>query len=219
MSPFDFDTARHNMVESEVRTNDVTDPALIQAMREIPREAFVPEEKKSLAYSCLSIEVAPGRFMLDPRSFAKMAQAAGVTKSSLVLIIGSASGYATAVISKLAETVVGLEEDEALLALAEAALPAVGADNGVVVSGKLTDGAADQGPFDVIFINGMVDEVPEKLTDQLKDGGRLVAAICQGAFCCVTLYERVDGIVSHRPLFDTAVPKLPGFSKATEFAL
>lgn len=219
MKPFDFAAARHNMVENEVRTNDVTDAGLIDAMRTVPRELFVPADKKALAYSCLSIEVAPGRYMLDPRSFAKMVQAAGVTRSSLVLVIGAATGYATAILSKLADTAVGLEEDEGLVAQAETVLPRAGIDTGVVVSRKLTEGAPEQGPFDVIFVNGMVDFVPKALTDQLKDGGRLVVVVADGPLGRAMLFERNDGIVSSRRLFDTTVPRLPGFEKPKEFAL
>ena len=217
MTPFDFAAARENMVENEIRTNDVTDRALIAAFREVPREAFLPEGRASLAYGSNVQTLENGRFLLDPRCFAKLIQAAGVRPGDLVLDLGAASGYSTAVLSRMCDTVVGVESDESLVAKASDALQTVGADNAAVIHGELKAGAPSQGPFDVIVIEGAVPEVPKALFDQLADGGRLVAVECDGPIGRAMVYERAGDVTSGRCVFDAKVPYLPGFEPEPTF--
>jgi protein-L-isoaspartate(D-aspartate) O-methyltransferase len=216
--PFDFAQARVNMVENDVRTNDVTDRPLIAAMLEVPREVFVPAGQRDLAYAGLPIAVAPGRHLLDARTFSKLAQAAEIGPDSLVLDVGCATGYSTAVLARLAETVVAVEADAELAKAAEENLARIDAVNAVVIQADLKAGAPEQGPYDVIMLEGMVEEVPESLTAQLKEGGRLMAVVlADGRQGRAMLFQRIDNFVSGRPIFDATVPLLPGFERPKSF--
>ena len=172
-----FTTARINMVESQVRPNKVTDPRLIEALESLPREGFVPPDLRAVAYVDRSLKLGEGRYLLDPMVFARLVQAADPQPSDLVLDIACATGYSTAVLARLAGTVVAVESDGALIEAANSALNGLGIDNAVVVNGELAFGYAQQGPYDVILINGEVDSLPQSLTDQLAPGGRLVAVL------------------------------------------
>jgi protein-L-isoaspartate(D-aspartate) O-methyltransferase len=170
-----------------------------------------------MAYADAVVEVAPGRFLLDPRSFAKLLQLAGVRSSDLVLDVACATGYSAAVQARLARSVVALEQDADLVRIAVEALASVGAANATVVQGPLTAGAKGQAPFDVIFINGAVAERPEGLLTQLADGGRLVTIIREGAQGRACLFLNRDGRIGVRPDFDATVPLLAGFKKSVGF--
>ena len=175
----DHATQRLNMVESQVRPSDVTDRRITRAMREIPRENFVPGPLKSIAYADEHLKVADTgstqRYILAPRLLAKLVQLLEIEPDGLVLDIGPATGYSTALLARLAQTVVSLEEDARLAERAQEALSALGVDNAVIIAGVMRNGASDEGPYDGILINGAVAEVPAALLDQLKDGGRCVA--------------------------------------------
>lgn len=215
----DFATARKHMVDSQVRPNDVTDSALQSAMETLPRENFVPSNRKALAYAEMGIKLFDGRWLLQARDFSKLIHAAGIRKGDLVLDVGCGYGYSTAVISRLAGMVVALEEDAAVAAKAEAKFGDLAIDNAVSVSGPLTDGMVDQGPYDVITIaNGGIAGRPEKLLDQLKPGGRLVAIMVAGGIGRAVVYTRaVDGI-GDRAVFEAQPPGiLPGFEKSAAF--
>ncbi len=218
----DFAAARYNMVESQVRTNDVTDLRIHKAMAEIPRERFVPKSRQSLAYMDANVPVGEGRVLLEPRCFAKMAQAASIRDGDVVLDIGCATGYSTAVLAALAEAVVALECDAALAEQAGNLLTDMGIDNAAVITGALPAGCPDQGPYDVIFLNGAVEgEVPDALLDQLRDGGRLVAVCLEEGAGHACLYTRAVHagvpVVGKRAVFDAIVPVLPGFEKEKTF--
>ena len=172
-----FAQARDNMVDGQIRTSDVTDSALIAAMRAVPRELFVPEALRPVAYQGESLEVAPGRRLLDPRVFAKLAQLAEIKAGDRVLDLGAATGYSTADDG----AVVAADPDAALTERARALLAELNVANATTLTGALPDGAAAQGPFDVIFINGAVDEPGERLISQLATGGRLVAVVGRAA--------------------------------------
>jgi protein-L-isoaspartate(D-aspartate) O-methyltransferase len=214
-----FTTARINMVESQIRPNKVTDPRLIEAMESLPREDFVPSTLRSVAYVDRSLKVGEGgRYLLDPMVFARLVQAADPQPSDLVLDIACSSGYSTAVLARLAGTVVAVESDPALVETANAALNALGIDNAVVVEGDPTFGYAQQGPYDVILINGEVGRIPHALTAQLAPGGRLVAVLTddQGLGRATLLMKGPAGL-SRRTLFDANVPRLPEFEVETGF--
>src|SRR5690348_9549461 len=152
---------RINMVETQVRTNDVTDPRIHFAMQTVERERFVPMTKRSVAYADLSLEVAPGRFLPDPRTFAKLLQLADVRATDSVLDVACATGYSTVVIAKLAKLVIGLEQDASMARTADEAIRSSAASNASIVRGQLTEGFRPAAPFDVIFINGAVEAVPD----------------------------------------------------------
>jgi protein-L-isoaspartate(D-aspartate) O-methyltransferase len=214
---FDFALARENMVENDVRTNDVTDRRLIAAMRAIPREKFAPQGHRELAYGGLAVPVAGGRFLLDPRTFSKLVQAAEIAPSDHVLDIGCATGYSAAVLARIAGSVVAVEEDEGLARLAIANLAELGATV-TVVEGKLSAGAAGHAPYDVILLEGMVAVLPASLADQLKEGGRLLAVEAAGSHLGrAMLYVRAGGATSGRALFDASAPRLPGFERQKSF--
>ncbi|EIM75356.1 protein-L-isoaspartate(D-aspartate) O-methyltransferase [Nitratireductor aquibiodomus RA22] len=219
----DFSQQRANMVEGQLRTSDVTSNPLLDAMGEIPREAFVPGRKKALAYIDEDIEITPAadgngaRYLMEPAAFGKLIQLADVQSSDVVLDVGSGSGYSAAVLSRLASFVVALESDEGLAGMATEALNELGCVNVAVVGGALQGGYADDAPYDVIVIGGAVDHVPQSLLDQLRNGGRLVAVIGEGNAAQAHLFVKDDGIVSSRPAFNLAVRPLPGFQKEPVF--
>lgn len=213
----DFAAARQAMVEGQVRVNDVTDRRLVAAMRDIPREKFVPRGKLASAYADLHVEVAAGRWLIRPRDFSKLVQFLDVQPGDLVLDLACGLGYSSAVLARLGETVVAVEDSDALVERASRTLSEAGADNAVVIKGSLKAGAADQGPFNVIFVNGAVAEPPAAWLDQLVDGGRLgVFEMARGAGQAV-LYRRDGGVVGRRALFDAQAPMLPGFAPQPEF--
>lgn len=213
----DYAAQRENMVEAQVRANDVTDPRIHAALRRVPRERFVPAPRRPFAYAETCVEVWPKRFLLDPRTFAKLVQLAEIRPDDIVLDVGCATGYSAAVLAQLATTVVALEEDAELVRAAGEAVAAVGADNAVVVQGRLCDGLPEQGPFDVVFVNGAVETEPGRLLAQLKDGGRLVAVLKHGAQGRAWRFVRHGDHIGRRPAFDANVPVLPGFRAAVGF--
>jgi protein-L-isoaspartate(D-aspartate) O-methyltransferase len=211
----DYAAARLNMVETQVRANDVTDVRVQKAMLEIPREEFVPSERRSVAYMEGPVEVSPGRALLDPRTFGKLAQLAGLRHTDTVLDVGCATGYSTAVLARCASQVIGLEEDAALASRARQLLRGTAAD---VVHGRLADGLPRHAPYDVIFVNGALEVRPETLLSQLKEGGRLVCVIREQAPGQAHLFVRGDEAISDRIAFDSDAPLLPGFQKPRVFA-
>ncbi|MCC5996876.1 MAG: protein-L-isoaspartate O-methyltransferase [Oceanicaulis sp.] len=213
----DFSQARLAMVNSQVRPSDVTDTRLQDAMASIARERFVPKAQSARAYADTEVTLNNGRVLLRPRDFAKLVQAAGVRAGDVVLDIACGLGYSTAVLARMAETVVGLENDPALAAKASDRLAAAGADNAVVVDGPLDKGVPGQGPFNVIIVNGSVARVPDAWTEQLADGGRLAVFVRDGDVGRAVLYTRSAQAVGERAVFDAAPPYLPGFEPAPGF--
>jgi protein-L-isoaspartate(D-aspartate) O-methyltransferase len=215
----DFAAARRMMVDGQVRTSDVTDHRIIGAMLELSRERFVPEAHARLAYLDLDIPAAAGgatvRRLLKPMVLAKMIHAAAVREGDRVLEVGCATGYSSAVLARLARTVVALEEDAALARVAAANLS--GIENVTVVGGRLTEGWPPQAPYDVIFVNGAVEIVPQTLCSQLADGGRMIAVVGRAPLARAMLYRSVGGDVSGWPVFDAAAPPLPGFAAPPAF--
>jgi len=213
----DFEAARTKMVDNQVRTTDVTSHSVLKAFYTVPREAFVPAKAKSLAYIDTDIEVGAGRFLMEASPLAKLLQLGTITKDDVVLEVGTGSGYATAILSMIAGSVVSLESDEALNASAGETLSALGYDNVAVVSGALEAGYAGEAPYDVIFINGAIEEVPAALLEQLRDGGRLIAVVGYGNAAQAKVFVREQGAISEGSFFNASVKPLPGFRKAKEF--
>jgi protein-L-isoaspartate(D-aspartate) O-methyltransferase len=209
--------ARLNMVNNQLLTNKLTDDRITQALLAVPRENFVPKALRGVAYLDEDIDLGDGRYLMEPMAFARMLQAAAIAPGDVVLDIACASGYSTTVLAHLAATVVGLETTEEAVAGAEAQLAALNVDNAAVVSGELTDGCGEQGPYDVIFVNGAVEELPEAFAGQLAEDGRIVVVERQGQTSRAVLYLNRDGLLSRRELFDVMIPVLPGFQMAEEF--
>ena len=214
----DFAAARQAMVDCQVRPSDVTRYAIIEAMLWAPRELFVAKARRDVAYAGAEVELAPGRVLLEPRTFAKMLEIANIGANDLVLDLAPGTGYSTAVIARMAEAVIAIEPDPDLAGPTQALLANLEVDNAVIGPGDPAAGDAAHGPYDVIFINGAVETVPEALAAQLKQGGRLVALLRQGGVgqCCVL--TRAGAGVSPRHVFDADAPLLAGFERAAEFA-
>jgi protein-L-isoaspartate(D-aspartate) O-methyltransferase len=217
----DFAAARRLMVDGQVRTADVTDQRLLAAMLDLPRERFFPEDKAQLAYLDLDGPVSehgkPVRRLLKPMVLAKLLQTAGIAGTDHVLDVGCATGYSTALLTHLAGSVVGLEEDAALARQAADALSWAGLPIAKIVTGPLSRGCAGEGPYDVIVLQGSAEAVPAALSDQLKNGGRLVCVLGRGPAAKAMLFRRIEGEFSGRPVFDAAATPLPGFATPPQF--
>jgi protein-L-isoaspartate(D-aspartate) O-methyltransferase len=210
---------RMTMVDTQVRPSDVTKFPIIDAMLSVPREAFVPGELREAAYVSENIDLGGGRVVLEPRTLAKMLDALDIQSDELVLDIGSALGYSAAVIAQMAEAVVAVEEDSAMQSEAQGLLVEHGADNVILHEGPLTDGAAEHGPYDVILLQGAVEHLPEGLTGQLKDGGRIACLFMEGPLGAVRVGYKIDGHINWRFAFNAGAPVLPGFERHTAFTL
>ncbi|MBV1865195.1 MAG: protein-L-isoaspartate O-methyltransferase [Rhodobacteraceae bacterium] len=212
-----FAAARTTMVDCQVRPSDVTKYPIIEAMLTIPREEFVPEQKKLVAYSGIHLDLGAGRMLLDARTFAKLLDAVNLQPSELVLDLGCGLGYSSAVIAHMAEAVVCVEEDEAMAQEASGLLAANAVDNAMVVAGPLAQGAAKQGPYDVIILQGAAEQVPDAILDQLKMGGRIATVLVDGNKGQCSIGHKREGHIDWRHAFSASAPILPGFAKPAEF--
>lgn len=212
---------RLNMVESQVRPSDVTDRRITRAMRELPREAFVPGPLKSIAYVDEHLRVSDSggtqRYILAPRLLAKLVQLLDIDSDGLVLDVGPATGYSSALLARLGQTVIALEEDPRLAERAQAALTGLGIDNAVVITGPMRAGAPDEGPYDAILLNGAVASVPPALLDQLKDGGLLATIEIENGVGRAVLWIRHGMNYDRRMAFDAHAPYIPGFEPQVGF--
>ena len=218
----DYALARRTMVDRQIRTADVTDRRILGAIGEVPRELFSPPELRPLAYSDADLPLTkPGdgaqRFLVEPTILARLIQLADIGEDDIVLDVGCGTGYSSAVISLIANSVVALEEDEGLAETATETLLELDIGNVAVLTGPLTEGYASEGPYDVIVMAGAVEEVPAMLLNQLKRGGRLVTILGKGPAGVATLFSRNGGEVSRRAVFSAPAPSLPGFTKPKSF--
>jgi protein-L-isoaspartate(D-aspartate) O-methyltransferase len=216
----DFAAARRMMVEGQIRTADVTDPRLLAALFELPRERFLPASRAPLAYLDIDVPLSEGeggRRLLKPMVLAKLIQAAEIAETDRVLDVGCGSGYSTMLLAALAEFVVGVEEDATLSHQAQNMPAEARPANIKIVTGSLPLGAPKDGPFDVIMLEGAVEVIPATLVDQLKKGGRLLCVLGRGPASKAMLYRLIDGDFSGRPIFDAAAPLLPGFAQQPSF--
>jgi protein-L-isoaspartate(D-aspartate) O-methyltransferase len=216
---------RVTMVESQVRPDDVTDRRIIRAMLEVPREEFAPEAARGVAYMDAALPLLarrpgrPGRYLLPPRTLAKLLQVATIAPEALVLDVGCGTGYSTAILARIARAVVALEVDSALAAQAESTLRRLGVLNAVVVQGPLAAGAPTHAPFDVVLLNGAVARAPEHLLAQLKEHGRLVGVLSEGSFGAAQVWRRAGKGYDASYVFDATAEPLPGFARQAEFTL
>ncbi|MFA5538764.1 MAG: protein-L-isoaspartate O-methyltransferase [Gemmobacter sp.] len=211
----DFADRRVTMVDTQVRPSDVTKFPVIAAMLAVPRERHVPPALREAAYVGENLPLAPGRVVLEPRSLGKMLDALDIAPDDRVLDLGTGLGYSAAVIAEMAGSVVAVEAG--LAEQARAALADV--RNVTVIEAPLTEGAPAEGPYDVIAVQGGVEQVPQALLDQLAEGGRIACLFMEGALGTCRIGTRVAGTVSWRDAFNAAAPVLPGFERAREFAL
>ena len=203
----DYAAQRSTMVDTQLATNEVADLRVRAAMAAIAREQFLPAGKRAMAYCDVPVEVSAGRFLLDPRSFGKLVMLADIQPTDHVLDVGCTTGYSTAVLSLLAKSVVGLEQDADLVgAWQTICCRRLVSTNATAVQGTLVDGFQAKAPYDVIVVNGGIEEPPQKLLSQLGEGGRLVAIVLGGAPGRAHLFERDKGRVGSRVDFDAAAP-------------
>lgn len=215
----DYSARRTVMVDTQIRPSDVTKFPIIEAMLAVPREVFVPAQLREAAYAGEDIALGARRVILEPRTLAKMLDALDIQGDDLVLDIGSGLGYSAAVIARMAEAVVAVEETEGWSEEAQGILTEQGADNVIVHTGPLTEGAAQHGPYDVICIEGAVEHLPDGLADQLKDGGRMAVLFAEGMLGVVRIGYKIDGRMNWRFAFNAGAPVLPGFERQAAFTL
>ncbi|WP_322866478.1 protein-L-isoaspartate O-methyltransferase [Aquicoccus sp. G2-2] len=215
----DYAARRNIMVDTQVRPSDVTKFPIIEAMLSVPREAFLPDEQREAAYVGENVALGHGRVLLEPRTLAKMLDSLDVQGDELVLDIGAGLGYSSAVIARMAEAVVALEEVEAWTEEAQGILADVGADNVIVQQGVLAEGAPQHGPYDAIILQGAVEHLPEAIAGQLKEGGRMAVLFVEGALGVVRIGYKIDGKMNWRFAFNAGAPVLPGFARHTAFVL
>lgn len=216
----DFAQSRVNMVKSQVRPSEVTDRRILNSLLNLPRERFVPSSRRALAYVDEDIRLNDEddpRWLIEPMHFARLVQLAEIGPNDLVLDVGCGTGYSTAVLGSLADSVVGLESNEALARTAEELMIELGIDNVAIVEGALEEGYPSQGPYDVIVLEGAAEEIPQALFDQLRDGGRLVAPVVEGRVGKAMLYQSAGGDISRRVVYDMNVHRLPGFERPKSF--
>ena len=215
----DFAQRRTMMVDTQVRPNDVTSYPVIEAMLNVPREQFVPETLRDVAYAGHNIELGAGRVLFEPRTLGKMMEVLDLQSGDLVLNIAGGYGYTAALIARIAQAVVAVEEDATMAAEAQARLADQDICNAVVVTGPLSEGYPSQAPYDAILIEGAVEEFPAALADQLRDGGRVIALFREGNLGTVSIGRKVDGRINWRFAFHAEAPVLPGFRKVQGFVL
>jgi protein-L-isoaspartate(D-aspartate) O-methyltransferase len=217
----DFSTARQKMVDGQVRTNDVTDRRILDAMMTVPREAFVPASRQALAYLDLDLDVSETgpdkRFLIKPALTAKLLQAAEIGEADRVLVVGCATGYVVALVAKLAHQVTATESDSALAAQARDTLASLGLGNVTCKTAACAEGDPAGAPYDVIILNGATEVIPEGLLGQLQEGGRLVGVSAESRLQRAMIVTHSHGEFGHRALFDAAAPVLPGLARAPAF--
>lgn len=218
--PADYTIARRNMIDGQLRPNGVLAAELLQAFADLPRERFVPAERRSVAYSDEAVPLGGGRYLVEPMLLARMVQMLQPNAQDRALVVGGGTGYGAAVLARLVRSVVALECEPRLAGEIRANLSALGIGNASVVEAALAEGAPGKGPYDLILVEGSVPAIPDALTKQLAEEGRLIAVVAgdvPGRTGQVRLGRKVQGIFSSRAIFDAGSPLLPGFEKPRAF--
>ncbi len=217
----DFVALRRNMVDTQLRTYDVTSHRVLDAMEGVPREIFVPDALRGIAYSDRPLAVSAGegaaRGLLQPMVLGRMLQALDVKPGETALDCAGGSGYGAALLAALGARVTALEETEALAGLARERLAAAGVSGVSIVSGDLAAGWPGAGRYDVILVHGAAETEPKALLDQLTDGGRLGIVMGVGRAGRAVVFTRSGAAIGRRTVFDAAAPALPAFGKPAAF--
>ncbi|MBB4097819.1 protein-L-isoaspartate O-methyltransferase family protein [Sphingomonas kyeonggiensis] len=210
-----FETMRHAMVASQLRTNAVNDTRVVEAMARLPREDFLPEEHRAIAYRDTLLPLAGGRRQNLPLATGRLLTAADVRPTDKVLLIGAAGGYSAALLAGLANAVVAVEEEASLATLARTALAAYA--NVELVEAPLAAGNAQEGPYDLIVVDGAVEEIPAALLDQLKPEGRVVTGVVDRGVTRLASGRRTEGGFGLSDFADIECAILPGFERLRTF--
>jgi protein-L-isoaspartate(D-aspartate) O-methyltransferase len=213
----DYAAARQHMIDSQVRTNKVTDSTVIAALASLPRELFVADTHRKLAYIDRPVPMATGRRMMETMYLARLLQVAELQPKAKALVVGAGTGYAAAVVSKLVAKVTALESSAELAARARSNLGSLGIGNVSVVEGELAAGRSSEAPFDFILVDGAVEVAPDALAAQLAEGGTLACIVMQGTIGHGVLIARADGVLTRREIFDAETDVLPGFMRPQRF--
>ncbi|MFP4327804.1 MAG: protein-L-isoaspartate O-methyltransferase family protein [Paracoccaceae bacterium] len=213
----DFAARRTMMVDTQVRPADVSKFPVLDALLSVPRELYVPRDKRELAYMSENVDLGGGRVVLEPRTLAKMLDVLDLQPDELVLDIGCGLGYSVAVMAQLAEAVVGVEDDAGRIAEAQSILSEQEIDNVALHEGPLSAGAPQHGPYDVITLQGAVEILPDAILDQIKEGGRIACLFQQGVLGVMRIGYKIDGRMSWRDAFNAGAPVIPGFEKHAAF--
>ncbi len=214
-----FALARRNMVEGQLRPNRVNDAGLLAALGELPRERFLPDGLRSVAYADDDVPLGNGRFMMEPMVLARLIQVLQPQAGDKAMVLAAGRGYGAAILARLVQSVVAVEADAGLAEGARQVVRDLGVTGVQLVVGEAEQGAAASGPYEVILIEGAVHEVPKAIADQLAEGGRLATVVADpsGALGVAHLFVKQGGVVSGRPLFDAGTPPLPGFARPVQF--
>ena len=215
----DFALARRNMIDGQLRPNRVTNSQLLAAIGALPREKFLAEELRSVAYSDEDVPLGHGRFLMEPMVLARLIQALQPRETDRALVVASGRGYGAALLARIVKAVGAVESDATLAAAAGSTIKELGLGNVEQKVGSPEAGAAASGPYDVILIEGAVRQVPSAILDQLADGGRMATIVAgpPGALGTAQLFVKEGGVTSGRPLFDAGTPALPGFAPPPRF--
>jgi len=216
----DFALARRNMIDGQLRPNRVTNIQILTAIADLPRERFLPEGLRSLAYADDDVPLGNGRYLMEPMILARLIQTLQTQPEDKALVVASGAGYGTALLARLVKSVVALEANATLAGSAEQTLKALGITNVRHVTGKMEEGVPAEAPYDVILIEGAVQYVPPAIVDQLAEGGRLgtvIAASSPGVLGVARMMVKEGGVASGRPIFDAGTPALPGFAPPPRF--
>jgi protein-L-isoaspartate(D-aspartate) O-methyltransferase len=215
----DFALARRNMIDGQLRPNRVTNAQLLAAIGELPRERFLPEATRSVAYSDEDVPVGSGRYLMEPMVLARLIQTLQARPEDRAMVVASGRGYGAALLARLVQSVVAVESDPALVAAAEQTTKELGITGIRQTIGKMEEGAPASGPYDVILIEGAVQVVPQAIFDQLTEGGRLTTVVAgpPATLGVAQLFMKEGGMASGRPLFDAGTPSLPGFAPPPRF--
>lgn len=215
----DYTTRRTQMVDTQVRPQDVTKFPILEAMLDVPRESYVPDRLREAAYISENLALGGDRVMLEPRTFGKLLDALDIDGHEVVLDVGCGLGYSTAIIARLADAVVAVEEDADMAEEAQATLSGNGVDNAAVIEAVLAEGAAKHGPYDVIILEGAAEQVPAGILEQLKEGGRIGCIFAEGSLGVARIGYKIDGEVTWRYAFNASAPVLNGFEQIASFTL
>lgn len=211
----DFTAMRQSMVASQLRTTSVSDPRVVAAMAEVPRERFVPAQAAALAYRDTAIDLGQGRALNTPLATARLLVQARLLASDRVLLIGAAGGYTAAVLASLVAEVVAVESQPALVAHARDALS--GTPNVTIVEGALEHGHPQGAPYDVLVVDGAIEELPATLASQVVDGGRIVSGLIERGVFRLAAGAHRGAATALAPFADIDSVRLPGFARPRSF--